>query len=151
MNLYKQVNNWFMDEQIGYIPFFNNWLYFNATPFIVGAVSFNSVPGDRVVKEYIEGTKVKELILAIDFVTQYDLEGTSDINMDIMEEVENFNKWVEDRNINKQFPDFGENNIVTSVVSLSDTPSMLVDSTQNLAKYQIQIKINYNDESEVIK
>lgn len=151
MNLYKQVNKWFTDEQIGYIPFFNNWLYFNATPFVVGAVSVNSVPGDRVVKNCIEGTKVKELILALDFVTEYDLSGTSDINLDIMEEVETFNKWIEDRNINKEFPDFGQYNIVTSVESLTDTPSMLVDATQNLAKYQIQIKINYNDESEVIR
>lgn len=147
MNLYKNINEWLMTF---YTPFYNNWIYFNATPYIVGAVSMNSVPGDRVVREYITGVKVKQLTLAVDFVKEYDNSGTSDINIDIMEELEKFSSWIEHQNNLKNFPDFGETNYVQDIEVLTDVPSLLVDAVQNLGKYQIQIRINYNDESEVI-
>ena len=149
MNLYRQVNKWFTDVVSGYKPFLNIWLYFNATPYVVGTVTMNMVSGDRIVKEYITGTKVKQLTLAMDFVTAYDLQGTSDLNMDTIDELENFCRWVEEKNKSKEFPDFGTNNIIENIKVLSNVPTMLVDTTQGLAKYQIQIQINYN-EMEVI-
>lgn len=146
MNLYKKVNDWLKQ----YEPFYNNWIYFNATPYTVGAVAMNTVSGNRVVREYITGIKSKQLTFAIDFVRAYDLDGTSDINIDIMEELENFSSWVELQNKNENFPDFGEYNFIQKLEILTNVPSLLVDNTQNLAKYQIQFRINYNDESEVI-
>lgn len=146
MNLYKIINEWFTDE---YEPFYRNWIYFNTTPYIIGAVSMNAVAGDRVIKSYITGAKLKNIILAMDFVMEYDATGTSDINIDIMEELENFNSWVEEKNKLKQFPDFGIGNTINKIEVLTNVPSMLVDTTQGLAKYQIQIKFEYLDESEV--
>ena len=146
MNLYKIINDWFTNE---YEPFYGNWIYFNATPYIVGTVSMNAVAGDRVIKSYITGAKLKNIILAMDFVMTYDATGTSDINIDIMKELENFNSWVEEKNKLKQFPDFGINNTINKIEVLTNVPSMLVDTTQGLAKYQIQIKFEYLDESEV--
>lgn len=145
MNLYKKVNEWLKQ----YEPFYNNWIYFNATPYVVGSVAMNAVSGDRIVREYITGVKAKQLTLAIDFVKEYDAVGTSDVNIDIMEELENFSSWIEQNNIVKNFPDFGEFNFVQELEVLTNVPSLLIDSTQQLAKYQIQFRINYNDESEV--
>lgn len=147
MNLYKKVNEWLKQ----YTPFYNNWIYFNATPYIVGAVAMNTVSGDRVVRTYITGIKSKQLTLAIDFVREYDANGTSDINIDMMEELENFSSWIEEQNKLENFPDFGETNFIQSLEVLTNVPSTLVDNTQQLAKYQIQFRINYNDESEVIQ
>lgn len=143
MNLYKRINTWFKDEHNGYVPFLNNWLYFNATPYILGSVSMNMVAGDRVIKEDILGNKYKEIVLAMDFVTQYDAMGTSDINIDMIDELENFNEWIELKNTRKEFPDFGGNCKVMEIVVLTNVPSMLIDTTSNLAKYQIQIKFEY--------
>ena len=150
MNLYKQINDWFTDEDSGYVPFFNNWLYFNATPYIVGTVSMNAVAGDRIVRQDVAGGKVKQLTLAMDFVYNYDPTGTSDINIDIMEELENFNVWIEQKNRLMEVPNFGAYNTVKKIEVLTNVPSMLIDTNQGLAKYQIQIRFEYNDESEVI-
>ena len=51
MQIYKAINEWLLN----YTPL-NNWIYFNATPVITGTVAMNMVAGDRVTKEYIDGT-----------------------------------------------------------------------------------------------
>lgn len=150
MNLYKQVDKWFKDDEKGYKPFFKNWIYFNSTPYIEGAVSMGNVPGERNLRKFIDGSKLCQLILAIDFVRMYDSTGTSEINIDIMEELDNFIRWVEDKNNNKDFPYFGDKLYVNKISVLTNSPSLLVDTNQGLGKYQIQISLQYKDEREVI-
>ena len=146
MNLYKQVNEWLLN----YEPL-NSWLYFNATPVILGTAALNSVPGDRVTKEFVDGSKEKQLIFAIDMITSYDADGTSDVNMDALDEVNHFSDWIEQQYTDDNFPDFGETNTITKIEVLTNVPSLLVDATSQLAKYQFQSRITYKDESEVVK
>lgn len=146
MNLYEQISNWIIEYQ----PL-NNWIYFNATPVNPGAVSMNSVAGDRVVRKFIDGSKQKEIIFAIVMISQYDPTGTSSVNLDAMNEVNNFSEWIDEQMVNKNFPEFKETDFIEKIEVLSNVPSMLVDTQQGLAKYQFQVKITYKDESEVIK
>ena len=144
MNLYKQINDWLLQYDA-----LNNWIYFNATPIIMGTVAMNSVSGDRVIREFIDGTKEKQIIFAIDMIAQYDADGTSDVNMDALDEVNHFSAWIEQQYNDKNFPDFGEFNKIIKIEVLTNVPTLLVDSTAQLAKYQFQNRITYNDESEV--
>ena len=145
MQIYKAINEWLLN----YTPL-NNWIYFNATPVITGTVAMNMVAGDRVTKEYIDGTKPKQCVFAIDMISEYDGSGTSDVNMDALAEVESFMNWLEIQNKESNFPDFGEKCITEKVEVLTNVPQLLINEQSQLAKYQFQARVNYKDESEVV-
>ena len=145
MQIYKAINEWLLN----YTPL-NNWIYFNATPVITGTVAMNMVAGDRVTKEYIDGTKQKQCVFAIDMISEYDGSGTSDVNMDALAEVESFMNWLEIQNKASNFPDFGEECITEKVEVLTNVPQLLINEQSQLAKYQFQARVNYKDESEVM-
>lgn len=146
MNLYRNIDTWLKDN---YAPL-NNWLYFNATPSIIGTVSMNSVPGDNVYNQFINGAKQRRLIFAIDMVLSHDDMGTSDTNLLALDEVENLREWLREQQENKNFPDFGEYNKIEKMELLTSVPTLLVDTTNGLGKYQFQARIEYKDESEVL-
>ena len=143
MNLYRQVNQWLTEN---YEPL-GHWMYFNATPMFAGAVTMNSVAGQRIVKKFIDGSMQKELIFAIDMITQYDNQGTSDINMQALEEVSNFTEWLDTVPI-EDAPDFGDKRIIQKMEVLTNVPTLLVDTTNQLSKYQFQVKITYKERKE---
>lgn len=147
MNIYEKINEWLATT---YQPL-NEWLYFNATPMIVGTVAMNSVSGDRVYKRFVDGSVQRRVIFAIDMVLSYDDCGTSDVNMDAINEVNKFSEWIEEQLPLQNVPDFGNNRTIESIEVLTNVPSLLIDNTNGLAKYQFQARIEYKDESEVIK
>lgn len=147
MNIYEKINEWLATT---YKPL-NEWLYFNATPMIVGTVAMNSVSGDRVYKRFVDGSVQRRVIFAIDMVLSYDDAGTSDVNMNAINEVNKFSEWIEEQLSLQNVPDFGNNKTIESIEVLTNVPSLLVDNTNGLAKYQFQARIEYKDESEVIK
>lgn len=147
MNVYEKINEWLATT---YKPL-NEWLYFNATPMIVGTVAMNSVSGDRVYKRFVDGSVQRRVIFAIDMVLSYDDAGTSDVNMNAINEVNKFSEWIEEQLSLQNVPDFGNNKTIESIEVLTNVPSLLIDNTNRLAKYQFQARIEYKDESEVIK
>lgn len=147
MNIYEKINEWLATT---YQPL-NEWLYFNATPMIVGTVAMNSVSGDRVYKRFVDGSVQRRVIFAIDMVLSYDDVGTSDVNMNAINEVNKFSEWIEEQLSLQNVPDFGKNRTIESIEVLTNVPSLLIDNTNGLAKYQFQARIEYKDESEVIK
>lgn len=147
MNIYEKINEWLATT---YQPL-NEWLYFNATPMVVGTVAMNSVSGDRVYKRFVDGSVQRRVIFAIDMVLSYDDVGTSDVNMNAINEVNKFSEWIEEQLSLQNVPDFGNNKTIESIEVLTNVPSLLIDNTNGLAKYQFQARIEYKDESEVIK
>ena len=147
MNIYEKINEWLATT---YQPL-NEWLYFNATPMIVGTVAMNSVSGDRVYKRFVDGSVQRRVIFAIDMVLSYDDVGTSDVNMNAINEVNKFSEWIEEQLSLQNVPNFGKNRTIESIEVLTNVPSLLIDNTNGLAKYQFQARIEYKDESEVIK
>lgn len=147
MNIYEKINEWLATT---YKPL-NEWLYFNATPMIVGTVAMNSVSGDRVYKRFVDGSVQRRVVFAIDMVLSYDDAGTSDVNMDAINEVNKFSEWIEEQLSLQNVPNFGKNRTIESIEVLTNVPSLLIDNTNGLAKYQFQARIEYKDESEVIK
>lgn len=147
MNIYEKINEWLTTT---YQPL-NEWLYFNATPMIVGTVAMNSVSGDRMYKRFVDGSVQRRVIFAIDMVLSYDDAGTSDVNMNAINEVNKFSEWIEEQLSLQNVPDFGKNRTIESIEVLTNVPSLLINNTNGLAKYQFQARIEYKDESEVIK
>lgn len=146
MNLYEKISDWIID----YTPL-ANWIYFNSTPITVGAVSMNSVPGESILKKFIDGRTERQILFAIEMVKEYDLAGTSSINLDAFEEVTNFAEWINHQKELGNYPDFGNDNIIEDIDVVTNVPTMLLDTQNSLARYQFQVKIIYKNESEVIR
>lgn len=142
-NKYQIINNWLLNN---YQPL-NNWMYFNATPEIVGSTTLNSVAGSNTIREYIDGSKDKELIFAIDMITQYDGQGTSSVNMDAFDEVTNFIDFLSKLQ-KSNYPVFSSKQEVYKIKVLSDVPDVLVNTQNMLSKYQFQCSIYYIDYSD---
>lgn len=145
MNIYAKIENWLKL----YKPL-NNWIYFNATPDIDGTVAMNSVAGDRVIKRFVDGSKQKEVLFAIDMISLYDNTGTSDINMKNLDEVDNFIEWLELQDKEKNYPTFNDYTIVNKLEVLNSTPTILVNTQDMLSKYQFQVRISYKDIKEAM-
>ncbi len=147
MNVYTKINEWLTEH---YKPL-NNWLYFNATPMIIGTVALNTVAGDRVYKKFVTGAVQRRIIFAIDMVLSHDAAGTSEVNLQALDEVTSFSDWIEEQMKLNNVPDFGEHRTIEGIDVLTNVPSLLVDNTNGLAKYQFQVRIEYKDESEVVE
>lgn len=145
MNIYAKIENWLKL----YKPL-NNWIYFNATPDIDGTVAMNSVAGDRVIKRFVDGSKQKEVLFAIDMISLYDNTGTSDINMKNLDEVDNFIEWLELQDKKKNYPTFNDYTIINKLEVLNSTPTILVNTQDMLSKYQFQVRISYKDMKEAM-
>lgn len=142
-NLFKLINEWLKQyEPIG------SWLYFNSTPVELGTTSMNTLPSSQT-KNYIDGSKDVILLFTINMVKSYD-EGTSDINMDALDEVCQFTDWIREQNDNLNYPVFGDNINVTKVEVLSTVPSLAINQTAQLAQYSFNARLIYKDEREVI-
>lgn len=145
MNIYSKIEDWLKL----YTPL-NNWIYFNATPDINGTVAMNSVAGDRVIKRFVDGSKQKEVLFAIDMISLYDNTGTSDINMKNLDEVDNFIEWLELQDKEKNYPTFNDYTIINKLEVLNSTPTMLINTQDMLSKYQFQVRISYKDVKEAM-
>ena len=145
MNIYAKIEDWLKL----YKPL-NNWIYFNATPDIDGTVAMNSVAGDRVIKRFVDGSKQKEVLFAIDMISLYDNTGTSDINMKNLDEVDNFIEWLELQDKEKNYPTFNDYTIIDKLEVLNSTPTILINTQDMLSKYQFQVRISYKDMKEAM-
>lgn len=145
MNIYAKIEDWLKL----YKPL-NNWIYFNATPDIDGTVAMNSVAGDRVIKRFVDGSKQKEVLFAIDMISLYDNTGTSDINMKNLDEVDNFIEWLELQDKEKNYPTFNDYTIIDKLEVLNSTPTILINTQDMLSKYQFQVRISYKDIKEAM-
>ena len=137
MNKYKKIADW-LD---GYVPAYS-WIFFNVSPSEPDELTLNSVQNERELQTFIDGAREVEFLFALDLAKEFDI-GTSEINLNAIEEFNKISDWVETQNIAKNFPDFGDNIIVESVEVLETVPSVSVDNQNQVAKYQGQFRITY--------
>lgn len=141
-NKYAKIKEWFED---GYIPKFD-FVFFNVSSYEVGNASINSIQGERVLNEFMDGSREVELLFSISLMKGYDAAGTSDVNLEAIQDFENIAMWVEEQNENKNYPDFGNNVLIEDLSVLSSAPTVMVDNQNQIAKYQGQFKIRYMEE-----
>lgn len=143
MNVYKVINDWLKQyEPIG------SWLYFNSTPVELGVTSMNTLPSSQT-KKYVDGSKKVILLFTINMIKEFD-EGTSDVNMDVLDEVCQFAEWIKEQNESLNYPVFGDKMKVQKVEVISTVPSLAVNKVALLAQYSFNARLEYLDESEVL-
>ena len=130
-----------LEDYIKLYPQLYDWLYFNV---------INETPGDmslltdniNVLKKYIDGSAEKEYIFSVAMLANYD-NGTSDINIDALQEADNLIKWIEEQNSKSIYPDFGEKCNVQGVEVLTEVPQLTINSENNIARYMITAKVYF--------
>ena len=144
MNIYNQLNEWFKNyEDIG------SWLYFNSTPVELGVTSMLTNSNSYSIRKFIDGSKSVSITVTINMIKSYD-EGTSDINLTELEEVDKFCNWITHQNEIDNYPELGDNITVTEIKVLNNVPILSVNEASQLAQYSFNAQITYLDESEVI-
>lgn len=138
----------------------NNPLYFNFVNAKNNNKQFVTVANDVVTQQpYIDGSISRTYTFTIiDFKSvSYNpvpkALGYTDENVDDMSQVQALIDWVNEQNDNHNYPDFGEDCVIDSMVALSDNPSLnSVDTTLTpaLAKYSITIQIDYLDNAKKV-
>ena len=137
INRYQAITNWLTE----YVPYYS-WIYFNVSSSTPDELSVSSVQNERVLEEYIDGTRTVEFPFAITLAKEYDT-GTSDINLDAIQEFENISAWIEEQNEIENYPDFGDNITIEKIEVLETVPSVSVDNETGVAKYMAQYLITY--------
>lgn len=140
VNKYQAIIEWLKE----YVPL-NQWIYFNVTIAETDILSVSSVQSQRVLEEFIDGSKRVEFLFGIALAKEFD-NGTSDINLEAYQEFENISTWIETQNEEENYPDFGEGITIESVEVLETAPSITVDNQNSIARYQGQYKITFIQE-----
>lgn len=79
--------------------------------------------------------------------------GYTNENVEDMLDVQGVIDWIEEQNVSRNFPDFGEGYLIDSIGTGTDNPNLDgVDTniTPALAKYSISVQIDYLDVSKAI-
>ena len=137
MNIYESLTKWLTNNYSD----INDWVYFNAEKHEDGNTSLMSSDSNTTVEEYIDGSKLITLPFIVSMVKSYDFE-QSDTNLISMSEAQNFIDWMRQQESIDNYPDLG-NNCVAEEISVNDTPTVWVNSADNLAKYQVNCTIKY--------
>lgn len=137
LSKYESITDWLESYSLLF-----SWIYFNVTPSEPDNVTINSVQNERELESYIDGSRRVEFLFAINLTKEFDI-GTSDINLQAVQEFENLAEWIELQDSLANYPDFGDNVTIESVEVLETTPSVTVDNQNQVAKYQGQFKITY--------
>lgn len=137
MNRYKIVQDWLMQ----YEPL-NKWIYMNVNRLESDSVSINSVSTARQDVTYIDGSSEKTFVFAISLSKQFS-SGTSQLNMDAIEEYENIADWIDEQCSKGNYPDMGQDACVVDIERLDTDPVVTVDDNLKVAKYQSQFSIKY--------
>ena len=119
----------------------HNWLYFNVILKAPGSTSVIT-DSDNTIQEYIDGSKDKEYQFMVEMAKNYDT-GTSEANMEALEETKEFIDWVNDNEQKGDYPIFPDNCLMESIEVLGEMPEVVVDPIQNIARYRISLKIKY--------
>lgn len=119
----------------------NNGLSFENVTVTPGFRSVVPNAGDNLIGTDITGSKKKEYIFSFIICELFDQDGY-DTNLASMEIGDNFNKWVDLQQKNRNYPDFGTNTKRYKVESLSNMADLALVENGS-AKYMLTVRIEY--------
>lgn len=103
---------------------------------------------DRVINRFVTGRKRKAYGISFIIVRQYSAD-TDDVNLEAINFAQAFMDWIDDQNQSQNFPDMGDNCTVEQIDVLQNMPNLAgVNAEEGLARYMIQCRILYLDDSE---
>lgn len=131
-----------MLEYLRPYPGLQSFLFFNSMVDQIGNTSVQTVSGETWEKKYVRGHGIKQWDFAVVKIAQADT-GTSDINADETQAVQDFMDWIDEQNKAKNFPDFSPGKVL-SVQNLQNMPNFAgINNDEGTAKYMFQCRVRY--------
>lgn len=131
-----------MLEYLRQYPGLQSFLYFNSMVDQIGNTAIQTVYGETWETKYIRGHGIKQWDFAVVKIAQADT-GTSDINADETQAVQDFMDWIATQNAAENFPAF-EGCEVLSIENLQNMPNFAgIDNNEGTAKYMFQCRVRY--------
>lgn len=139
INVYERISEW-----LSQCPEMGNYVYFNVIPLEPDTSSVNTNSASMNITEFIDGSKDVRLMFNVNLVKSYDGDGTSDLNIDATQSFDKIIHFVEQKNNEHDFPDFGELCIVSEVGAAYKAPEVyLLEDNRDVARYEGQFYIEY--------
>lgn len=135
-NIFDMFKEWLLDN-------YNNigeWISINVIKTEQDNTSIMS-QSSYIEKKYDDGSKEITLPITITFIKDYDTE-QSDVNSKSMDEVVTFIEWLQQMDYEGIYPNLGDN-ITVNEMEVVDVPGVLVNTEENLARYDVSCTINY--------
>ena len=131
-----------MLEYLRQYPGLQSFLFFNSMVDQIGNTSVQTVSGETWEKKYVRGHGIKQWDFAVVKIAQADT-GTSDINADETQAVQDFMDWIDKQNKAGNFPDFSPSKVL-SIQNLQNMPNFAgIDNNEGTAKYMFQCRVRY--------
>lgn len=131
-----------MLEYLRQYPGLQSFLFFNSMVDQIGNTAVQTVSGETWEKKYVRGHGIKQWDFAVVKIAQADT-GTSDINADETQAVQDFMDWIEAQNKAGNFPDFSPGKVL-SISNLQNMPNFAgIDNNEGTAKYMFQCRVRY--------
>lgn len=131
-----------MLEYLRQYPGLQSFLYFNSMVDQIGNTAVQTVFGETWEKKYVRGHGIKQWDFAVVKIAQADT-GTSDINADETQAVQDFMDWIDAQNGARNFPDFTPGKVI-SIQNLQNMPNFAgIDDNEGTAKYMFQCRVRY--------
>lgn len=138
-SIYEAISLWLQE-----CPEVGGYTYFNAIPMTPDSSSVNSNSSSDILNKFNDGSMEVRLMFNINLVKQYDDGGTSDLNIEAIESFDKITKFIEDKNLNQEYPDLGDNYIVNEIGSLYKAPEVYtLQEDTSVARYEGQYYIQY--------
>lgn len=123
-------------------PGLRSFLYFNSMVDQIGNTAVQTVYGEAWEKKYVRNHGIKQWDFAVVKIAQADT-GTSDINADETQAVQDFMDWIDAQNKSQNFPVFDGCKIL-SIENLQNMPNFAgIDNNEGAAKYMFQCRVRY--------
>lgn len=103
------------------------------------AYSIDILPADTVIKEYIDGSSMRQLVFAFSSAEKYGAD--ADINIANSGFYEAFAAWLEQKSRRQEFPVLGERQ--TPIAISAQGAGTIIENTENAARYQVQCRMVY--------
>ena len=138
----------------------NNPVFFNFGEVEDNSKQIVTTSTDKnIERPYIDGSVLKRYTFTIIdyrsviYQALVTIEGYDNENVEDMMDVQSIIDWIDEQNDNYNFPDFGNDCVVEEITALTDIPNLNgvdKDSSPNLAKYSIAIRVQYLDNTKKI-
>lgn len=119
-------------------------LFFNHTQTDNGDTSL--VPSDEVVREYLDGSSLRNYNVALAKVLPVSFEPNDTANIEQLVDFEALGDWIEAQNLARNFPNFPPGECVEEIRVLPSSSGYMVAQDMRSAKYQLQFQIEYTRE-----
>ena len=107
-----------------------------------GSFSIEETPSNQVVREYVTGDSDRQFLFIFASRMFYATEDNRN-NIENLHLFEKLSAWFESNNNSGVFPDLGDTRKANAVTAQTGGYLFAVDGGQELARYQIQCRVDY--------